>query len=437
MPERPSSGTSNADLDHLFRHEAGRMVAAVTRLFGLHNLALAEDVVQDALCRALEVWKFSGVPNDPSGWLLAAARNRAIDMLRRDRTVRAFAPDLAHVITTEWTLVPAVKELFREEEIHDDVLRMMFSCCSPRIAEETQIALVLHLLGGFGVHEVAQAFLVSPAAMEKRLQRGKQALAELGALVEVSAARVTEHLDAVLRALYVLFSEGYHGGHVVETVRAELCTEAMRLCATLDTHPKVGSPKTKALLALMCLHAARLPARADAQGELLPFDAQDRSRWDQALVARGLATLDASATGDVLTTYHVEAAIAAEHVMASSAEAIRWDRVVGHYDVLAAMDASPVVALNRAIALGQLHGPSRGLAAIAAIDDRERLASYPFFHAAIAEFHLRAGEPERAARHFRDALEVARSPSERRFLEQRIAAAEARPSGQSAGRQTV
>jgi len=429
MPEGPEGARAadrakDPDLDHLFRREAGRMVSAVTRLFGLHNLALAEDVVQDALCRALEVWKFTGVPDDPSAWLLAAARNRAIDMLRRDRTVRHFAPDLAHVITTEWTLVPAVKELFREEEIHDDVLRMMFSCCSPKIAEETQIALVLHLLGGFGVHEAAQAFLVSAPAMEKRLQRGKQALAELGALVEVSAARVEEHLDAVARALYVLFSEGYHGGHAVETVRAELCAEAIRLCATLDAHPKAGSPKTKALLALMCLHAARLPARADARGDLVPFDAQDRARWDHALVARGLATLDASATGDVLTAYHVQAAIAAEHVMAASQEAIRWDRVAGHYDVLVAMDPSPVVALNRAIAIGQLHGPSRGLEAIGAIRDPDRLSGYPFFHAAIAEFHLRAGAAAAAARRFRDALAVARSPSERRFFEQRVADAE-------------
>jgi len=313
--------------DHLFRREAGRMVAALTRVFGVHNLALAEDVVQDAFCRAMEVWKFRGMPENPSAWLMATARNRAIDVLRRQRTARTFAPELGRLLDSEWTLAPVVDELFAPKAIKDDLLRMMFSCCHPRLAEEAQVALILHILCGFSVGEVASAFVSSRVAIEKRITRSKKVLAESKRLFDVTVpADFSARLPAVHRALYLLFSEGYHGASPEAAVRAELCHEAMRLSATLLDHPLGATPAGYALSALMCFDAARLPGRIDAAGNLISFLDQDRTRWDQMLVAEGLKLLGLSAAGSKLTEYHLEAAIASVHSTAARVEETNWER---------------------------------------------------------------------------------------------------------------
>jgi RNA polymerase sigma factor (sigma-70 family) len=411
--------------EHLFRREAGRMIAALTRVFGVHNLALAEDVVQDALCRALEVWKFQGPPDNPSAWLMAVAKNRALDVLRRERTARSFAPELGRLLESEWTLLPVVEELFEPRAIRDDQLRMMFSCCQPRLPEETQVALVLHILCGFGVREIAAAFLTTPAATEKRLTRAKKLLAGSKRLFDLADADCVARLSVVQRALYLLFNEGYHGACAKEAVRAELCQEALRLAALLLEHPAAATPATHALRALMCLHAARLPARLDAAGNLTSLFDQDRSRWDQALVVEGQQHLERAATGAELSEYHLEAAIASEHASAARAEDTNWTSIVWLYDLLLSIRPSPVIALNRAIALAQQQGPEQGLSAIAAIEQPERLASYPFYAAAIAELELRRGRHGEAREHFRAALALARNPAERRFLEQRLGACEA------------
>jgi RNA polymerase sigma factor (sigma-70 family) len=409
--------------DHLFRREAGRMVAVLTRIFGVQNLALAEDVVQDAFCRALEVWKFHGVPENPAAWLMATAKNRALDILRRQRTARIFAPELGRLLESEWTLAPAVEELFAPNEVKDDLLRMMFSCCHPRVPEEAQVALVLHILCGFSTGEIASAFVSTHAAIEKRMARAKKVLALSKKLFDVTGAEeFSARLPAVQRALYLLFNEGYHGASPESAVRAELCQEAMRLTAILLEHPRGATPDTYALAALMCLHAARLPARIDACGNLNSLVDQDRSRWDRNLVAEGLKLLDLSATGAELTEYHVEAAIASIHSRALSAEDTDWRRIVALYDTLLAIRPSPIVALNRAIAVGQNEGPERGLDEIGSIGDCERLAAYPFYAAAMGEFELRRGQYETASGHFRAALALARNPMERRFLDQRVRA---------------
>ena len=206
-------------VDHLFRREAGRMVSVLTRIFGVHNLTLAEDVVQESFCRALEVWKFRGVPENPAAWLMAAAKNRAVDVLRRERTARTFAPELARLLDSEWTLACAVEALFGPNEIKDDLLRMMFSCCHPRLTEEAQVALVLHILCGFSMDEVAGAFVTSRAAIEKRIQRAKKILARSKTLFDVTLqADFAVRLHAVQRALYLLFSEGYHGASAESAV---------------------------------------------------------------------------------------------------------------------------------------------------------------------------------------------------------------------------
>jgi RNA polymerase sigma factor (sigma-70 family) len=406
--------------DHLFRRESGRMVAALTRVFGIHNLALAEDVVQDAFCRAMEVWPFRGLPENPSAWLMATAKNRAIDVLRRERTARTFAPELGRLLESEWTLVPIVDEILAGSGLNDDLLRMMFSCCHPRLREDAQVALVLHILCGFSSHEIAAAFFSTEAATYKRIERAKKVLAGSKHLFDLKAADFAARLSAVQRALYLLFNEGYHGASAESAVRAELCHEALRLVMLLVDHPLTATPSSHALAALMHLHAARLPGRVDAAGNLSSLFDQDRTRWDRHLVEQGQRLLDQSATGPEVTEYHVEAAIAAVHANASRTEDTDWKQIVRLYDTLMTIRPSPVVALNRAIAVAQSEGAERGLEEMHAIEGVERMENYPFYHAALGELEHRCDRQPLARQHFQAALARARNPMEQRFLRQRL-----------------
>ena len=395
-----------------FRRESARMTAALTRILGVRNLPLVEDVVQDVLLRALETWAMSGPPRDASAWLVASARNRAIDLIRRERTRTQFAPELERAAEA---LAPGVTATFAESEIADDLLRMMFSVCSPQLPETAQLALVLKLLCGFGTREIAAALLSSEAAVEKSLQRGKETLAEAGALYEVAGREPIERrLESVQRALYLLFSEGYHGSG--EPVQEELCAEAMRLCGLLAEHPACRTPRTLALLAMMCFHAARLPARRAADGSLLLLEHQDRSRWDAALMQRGYDLLDQSASGDELSEYHLEAAIASVHCAAPSVAQTDWPRIVELYDLLVELKPSPVVALNRAIAVGEASGPEAGLAALGKLAEDAKLTMSPFLAAALGRLHLRAGQFSEAEASFGVAAARARNPAEEKLF---------------------
>jgi RNA polymerase sigma factor (sigma-70 family) len=411
--------------ERLFRHESGRMVAALTRLLGVHNLALAEDVVQEAFCRAAEVWKFRGVPDNPAAWLMATAKNRALDAVRRQRTARTFAPELGRHLQSEWTLAPVVEEFFAADAIKDDLLRMMFTCCHPRLPEAAQVALILNVLCGFGVGEVAAALMSKPAAVEKRIARAKETLKSSKSLFDVAIAREFEaRVASVRRALYLLFNEGYHGASPEAAVRVELCREAMRLAALILDHRQGRSPETYALAALMALDAARLPTRMDASGDLVPLFEQDRSQWDRRLIEEGLGLLTLASEGAEASAYHLEAAIAAVHARAEGQKDTDWARIVWLYDMLMAAQPGPVVALNRAIAIAQRDGPERGLIAIRAIEQADRLSAYPFLPAALGELELRRCDPVAARRLFQDAFALARSPAERRFYARRVAACE-------------
>ncbi len=405
--------------EHLFRRESARLVAALTRLFGVRNLSLAEDVVQDAFCRALEVWKTRGVPEDPSAWLMATAKNRALDVLRRERTARTFAPEVGRLLEDEST-TSFVDEAFAAHTIRDEQLRMMFSCCHPRLPEEAQVALILNILCGFSAGEIASAFLTGRAAVEKRISRGKKVLATSPSLFDLTDDDFASRLSAVRRALYLLFNEGYHGASGERAVRVELCDEAMRLTALLREHTPAATPATNALAALMCLHAARLRARTDAAGDLSALVDQDRSAWDAQLIADGLDLLEHSATGSEVTPYHIEAAIAAAHAGARSLEDTDWPFIVSLYDRLMTAAPSPVVSLNRAIAIAQCEGAERGLQELHAIRDENLLARYPFYPAAMGEMELLLGDRDGARERFRAALVLARNPTERRFLEKRL-----------------
>ena len=405
-----------------FRREAGRIVAVLTRMFGVHNLALAEDVAQETLARAFEAWRHSGVPEHAEALVIAAAKNRAIDVLRRERTARKFAPELTRMLESEWTLLPTVDELFAPEALRDDELRMIFSCCHPKLAHDTQVALVLNVMCGFRAREIAHAFFLNEAAVEKRLVRAKAALSESKNLFDLTSSDFSERLAVVHRALYLLFNEGYHGANAHETIRAELCADALRLARLLVDHPLSATPETHALVALFCLHAARLPGRADDAGNLLPLAEQDRSRWDRRLIEEGLAHFAEAARGENLSVFQLEAGIAAIHAVAKSTRETRWGDIVKHYDVLMQLEPSPVVALSRAIAIAERDGPEEGLRQIAAIEDADRLATYPFYRAALGELELRSGRRDLARTHFEAARDLARNDGERRALDVRLRA---------------
>jgi predicted RNA polymerase sigma factor len=295
---------------------------------------------------------------------------------------------------------------------------MMFSCCHPRLPESSQVALMLHLLCGFSVHEVAGAFVSEPDATEKRIQRAKKTLSRSKRLLDIrSPKEVASRAPAVLRALYLLFNEGYHGCSAESVTREDLCHDAMRLATLLLEDERVCSPSVLALLALMCFNAARLKGRAGPNGDLYTFEDQDRGLWDRSLIHRGLVLLEESAAGSKVSEYHLEAAIAAVHCRAQTVHDTDWTMIVSLYDALLKVRPSPIVALNRAVALGRSEGPERGLNAIAEIQDAAKLRRYPFYFAARGELAARANRFETAKVDFTNAKNLARNDGERRFLE--------------------
>ena len=406
-------------VEHLFRHESGKMVAILTGIFGLDHLTLAEDVVQEALIRALQTWPFYGVPDNPSAWIMRTSRNLALDVVRREQVFRDKETEIIRVMDHESPVPYAV--FFSEHEIADDRLRMMFVCCHPVIPPEAQVALALKTLGGFSVTEISRAFLTTDAAIAKRLTRAKQKIREAQVPFEIPAGEeLTRRLDGVLQSLYLLFNEGYKASTGDKLIREDVCAEAIRLTDLLAAHPSGNLARTHALLALMLFSTARLPARLDNEGNLLRLQDQDRSLWNQPMITRGMFHLSKSTAGNEISEYHLQAGIAACHCMARDYDSTDWRQILALYDRLTAFDASPVVALNRAVAIAEVRGPQAGIDAVRAIPDLPSLESYYLLHAVLGEFELRLNHRQSAAGHFRKSLELAEMKSEQLFLEKRL-----------------
>jgi RNA polymerase sigma-70 factor, ECF subfamily len=405
-------------VDHLFRHKAGQMVSTLTRIFGPQHIDLAEEVVQDALLKALEVWPFKGVPENPAGWLVQVARNRALDLLRRQSTLRARTEELIQTFNETAGGAAITKEA------PDDELNMMFMACHPAIPREARVALTLKTVGGFGVGEIARAFLARHSTIAQRLVRAKRLIRERQMTFELpESAEMSERLASVLEVIYLLFNEGYTAHSGENLTRRELCEEAIRLGALLTDHPATGLPKSHALLALMLLQAARLPARVGEEGELRTLAEQDRALWDKRLIHRGLYHLDRASEGDEMTEYHLQAGIAAHHGLAASYEATDWARILALYDRLQQINPSPVVALNRAVAIAKLDGPGAAIRELERISEHAALGQYYLLPAMMGEMWSEAGEPEKAVSFYRRALACSCSEPERRFLLKKLAAA--------------
>ncbi|MBS0660123.1 MAG: sigma-70 family RNA polymerase sigma factor [Verrucomicrobia bacterium] len=402
-------------VEHFFRHEAGRLHGALLRLVGVQHFQLAEDVAQEALVRAMRAWSMGGIPDNPSAWITRVAMNLARDALRHERMALSKQDGIAHHF--ELRLPDAAGSGGSEAEFRDDALRLMFVCCHPSLAPDAQVVLALKILCGFSNGEIARAFFSSEAAIEKQLTRTKQRIRESGAQFEIPPGpALAERLDGVLATLYLLFNEGYKASAGERLLREELCQEAIRLTALLTQHPAGRTPRAEALLALMLLTAARFPSRLAEDGALLRLDDQDRSKWNQALIARGLQHLAASATGPELSEYHLLAGIAALHCTATDYASTDWARILAHYDELLRRRPSPIVALNRAVVVAQLRGPRAGLAEIERLPQREKVESHYLLHAVVGELQLRLEDRRAAAASLRRALELAQVEPEAQFL---------------------
>jgi RNA polymerase sigma factor (sigma-70 family) len=416
VDEGAAAASSTELVEDLFRREYAHLVSALTRVLGPSNIPLAEDVVHDALVSAMHAWRF-GLPKDPKAWIIRAAHNRAVDIIRREQRRRSFLPELATTTaltdTIEAALAPAAEGASQ--------LAMMFAVCDPGLNRETHVTLILRWLCGLSPREIGQAFLVDTQTIDRRLHRGRGRLRQLGRLPDVDdLPDIGTRRDSVLRSLYLLFNEGYHGSNPQDPVRPFLCEDALRLTGLLLDAKATAHPDVHALAALFCFDAARLAARLDEHGVFVPLEDQDRSRWDRARIERGLMHLGRAATGDHMSRWHLEAGIACEHAIAPSILETDWDRIVGFYQVLAQQSWSPIVALNRALALAERDGIDEGHRELIALAGDRKLSRYPFYWAARADLDRRAGRHTAARENYERAIALARSPAERVSFERRI-----------------
>jgi RNA polymerase sigma factor (sigma-70 family) len=418
---RALSGEISRLAEHLFREEAGKLVSVLTGIFGIDRLQLAEDVVQEALVRALQTWPYYGIPKNPAAWITQTAKNLALDLIRREKLFRDKQSEIS-AFFEQWSTdsVAGDSPLF-DTEIKDGRLRLMFACCHPLIPQESQTALALKTLCGFSAGEIAKAFLTTEAAIAKRLTRARQRIRELSISFEIpSGEELSSRLDGVLQTVYLLFNEGYKASSGESLVREELCYEAIRLATLLSEHPAANQPRTHALVALTLLNAARLPERVDPEGNILRLREQDRSNWNRTMIEQGVFHLGQAAAGDEISEYHLQAGIAACHCTADDYQSTDWPRILLLYDQWMKMNDSPVIALNRAVAIANVDGPRVGIEAIEAIRNRGQLDSYYLLYAVLGEFEAQLHNFQAGADHFRKALQLTSVKSEQSFLSKRL-----------------
>ena len=408
----------NQLVDHLFRHESGKMIAVLSRLLGLQNIEVAQDLVHDTLLQAMSTWSYKSIPDNPSAWLYRVAKNKAIDFLRREKKFKEVSPQYSYLLQSEYTLASTVNNLFLENEIQDSQLRMMFACCHPSIQEESQIALTLKTLCGLSVNEISKAFLTTEETIAKRIYRAKEKIkAEKIELEVPQNDELSTRVDTVLKSLYLLFNEGYKSSNPDKLIREDLCEEAMRLCFLLTQHSLTALPRTKALLALMCFQASRLDARLDDKSNIILLKHQDRSKWNRSLMSKGFELMEESTEPFEVSAYHLEAAIASQHAAARSFEQTNWKSIYHLYEMLYKLQPNPIIAMNKAIASSYAISKENALKELQQI---KGLEDHHLYYTSIGEIYFDLENKPEAKKFFEKALKLTSSGYDQQLLITRI-----------------
>ena len=415
-------GNINQLTDHLFRHESGKMVAILTRIFGIENLELSEDVVQETFLCAVQSWGLKGLPANPSAWLMQVAKNKTIDALRKNKFALQvdFNDTERKLLQSEYTLATQMEKLWQKNEIKDDLMRMMFACCQPELKPENQITLILKTLCGFSTAEIARAFLTSEDTISKRIYRTKEFFREQKIKPKFPALQQLSHrTEAVLKTIYLIFNEGYNSSHSNELIRKDLLAQAMYLCDLLCHNPHTQSPQAFAAMALMCFHAARINSRISPEGEIILLAQQDRSQWNRQLIDEGNAYMNKAAVGDSLSSYHIEAAIAYEHCTAAQFKNTNWQRILAYYDLLVQIHPTAFVALNRMAVVYKLNGAAHTLQQLQRSPFLKEWEKHYIYYSLLGEIYS-STDKEKAIANFEKAITLTQSEAEKKLLRRKM-----------------
>lgn len=412
-----NTNTTRQLVDHLFRHEHGKMVAILSHAYGIGLLEPIEDAIQEAFFKALRSWSFNYIPDNPSAWLLTVAKNQLRDQLRKRKTRQQHLNDLPKLEPASFDQTP----VYRPEEIADSQLRLIFACCDPILKQEDQVALTLKTISGFSIKEIASSLLLPEETIKKRIQRARKAIARQKNALRIPVGKeLGKRLHTVQTILYLLFNEGYHSLMADELIRKELCAEAMRLCKLLNDHPECQSPATKALLSLMCFHAARFESRLDDSQQIVLLKDQDRTLWNQQLIQLGHLYLQQASISQSLGPYQIEAAIAGYHCMAPSFQATNWTELQRLYRLLLQYKSNPIILLNLVVVLIQLEELEDAHLVFGQLDE-ERFSGRAYLYYAVgAELFSKRLEREKAKVFLRQAISNTHSKSEKELLELKL-----------------
>ena len=409
-------------IDSLIRNEFGKMVSVLTKILGAPNIDLAEDVVQDAIVEAISQWTYKGVPENPKGWLYNVAKYKALNFIKKEKVHQKYSSEVIHFLQFERTVEPTLNLFFSEQEIEDDQLRMMFTCCNPSISSDSQIALTLKTLCGFSIAEIAKAFLTNEENINKRLVRARQIIRDNKVAFEVPFGNEFENrLNSVLETIYLLFNEGYNATKGSEMIRFELCEEAIRLAQLIADYQKIQQ-KTDvwALLSLMLLNSSRFKSRRTINSEIVEMAKQDRNLWDRDLIKKGIVFLEKSVATGTVSKYQILAAISAHHCTAADDKSTHWKSILALYNNLSQIDRSPLVMLNKTIVVSKVYSVKKAVEELEKMAEDPLLQNYPYYHSTIGEFYLKLKSRSLALQHFEKAKAFTQNEQEIIYLEEKI-----------------
>lgn len=410
--------------DQLFRQEAGKMVAILTRIFGIENLELSEDVVQETFLAAVKSWGLKGLPENPSAWLMTVAKNKAIDALRKNKFALPtdFSDPGRKLLLSEYTLAAQVDKLWQDNEIRDEQMRMMFACCHPGLSAENQISLILKTLCGFSTAEIARAFITSEDTISKRIYRSKEFFRQNKITpVFPMLQELPNRIDAVLKTIYLIFNNGYYSNLSEKLIRKDMVNQAIYLGQLLCDNALTALPRVYAAMALMCFHNSRIDSRITPAGNIILLEKQDRSRWHQQMIQQGKIFLEKAADGNELSSYHLEAAIAYEHCTASSFETTNWQQILSYYNLLMEHYPSPVGALSRVSVIYKLFGAKETLSTIEESPFINEWRKIPAYFTLLGELFSKSNKVK-AFENFQHAITLTASDAEKKLLMSKIVA---------------